>query len=187
MSDYETHDAHHDTHGEPNRRDFIYIATAATAAVGAGALAWPMVSQMSAAADTRAAGSIEIDLTKVPEGQQLKVLWRGKPVFVRHRTQKEIDEAAAVDIEKLRDPQSDEERFVAKPDGTIDKRLLVMIGVCTHFGCIPVGEKGDFDGWYCPCHGSHYDTSGRIRKGPAPKNLQIPKYEYISDTVIKVG
>ncbi|MCF6275316.1 MAG: ubiquinol-cytochrome c reductase iron-sulfur subunit [Robiginitomaculum sp.] len=174
-------------HGEPTRRDFIYIATAATAAVGAGAFAWPLVSQMSAAADTRAAGSIEIDLSKVSEGQQIKVLWRGKPVFVRYRTQKEIDEADAVDIETLRDPQTDDERFVPNPEGEINKNLLVMVGVCTHFGCIPVGEAGDFDGWYCPCHGSHYDTSGRIRKGPAPTNMVIPKYTYISDTVIKVG
>ncbi len=180
---------HSDTEAdlEPTRRDFIYIATAATAAVGAGAVAWPLVAQMGKAADTRAAGSIEIDLTKVSEGQQLKVLWRGKPIFVRYRTQKEIDEADAVDISKLPDPQKDEDRFVPKPDGKIDRRMLVMIGVCTHFGCIPVGESGDFDGWYCPCHGSHYDTSGRIRKGPAPKNLYIPPYKYISDTIIKIG
>jgi len=176
-----------DENGEPTRRDFIYIATGAAAAVGVGAVAWPLVSQMGAAADTRAAGSIEIDLSKVSEGQQLKVLWRGKPVFVRYRTQKEIDAADAVDVATLRDPQADDDRFVANPEGKINKNLLVMVGVCTHFGCIPVGEAGDFDGWYCPCHGSHYDTSGRIRKGPAPLNMEIPKYAYISDTVIKVG
>ena len=177
----------HGEHEEPTRRDFIYIATGATAAIGAGAIAWPMVTQMGAAADTRAAGSIEIDISKVEEGQQLKVLWRGKPVFVRYRTQKEIDYAESVDVASLRDPQTDDERFVPDFSGKINKKLLVMIGVCTHFGCIPVGEAGDFDGWYCPCHGSHYDTSGRIRKGPAPKNLPIPEYTYISDTVIKVG
>ncbi len=195
MSDTDNSDTningHHDEHasedGEPTRRDFIYIATGATAAVGAGAFAWPLVAQMGAAADTRAMGSIEIDLSKVSEGQQLKVLWRGKPVFVRYRTQKEIDEADAVDVSTLRDPQTDDERFVANFQGKINKHLLVMIGVCTHFGCIPVGEAGDFDGWYCPCHGSHYDTSGRIRKGPAPRNMEIPEYKYISDTVIKVG
>ena len=197
MSDTDKSDAHDERHnseaGEPTRRDFIYIATGAAAAVGAGAFAWPLVTQMSAAADTRAAGSIEIDLSKISEGQQLKVLWRGKPVFVRYRTQEEIDAADAVDIASLRDPQSDDDRFVPNFSGVVDKRLLVMVGVCTHFGCIPVGEQGKIDpmgafgGWYCPCHGSHYDTSGRIRKGPAPKNLPIPEYTYISDTVIKVG
>lgn len=176
-----------DLNEEPTRRDFIYIATAATAAVGAGAIAWPLVAQMGKAADTRAAGSIEIDLSKVELGQQIKVLWRGKPIFVRNRTDKEIKEAEAVDVSKLRDPQKDEERFVPMPNGEINKHMLVMIGVCTHFGCIPIGEAGDFKGWYCPCHGSHYDTSGRIRKGPAPENLHIPPYKYLSNTIIKVG
>lgn len=192
MSD--THDEHgHSAEGEPTRRDFIYIATGAAATVGAGAFAWPLVSQMSAAADTRAAGSIEIDLSKVSEGQQIKVLWRGKPVFVRYRTQKEIEEADAVDISSLRDPQTDDDRFVPGLDGKINKHMLVMVGVCTHFGCIPVGEQdnpdpqGKFGGWYCPCHGSMYDTSGRIRQGPAPKNMVIPDYKYISETVVKVG
>lgn len=184
MSDTHISDGEHD---EPSRRDFIYIATGAAAAVGAGGLAWPLVSQMSAASDTRAAGSIEIDVSKITEGQQLKVLWRGKPVFVRYRTQKEIDAADAVEIDGLRDPEVDEARFRPNLEGKINKNILVMVGVCTHFGCIPVGEAGDFDGWYCPCHGSHYDTSGRIRKGPAPKNMVIPEYKYISDTVIKVG
>lgn len=187
MSDTHTIDGKDGEHEDPSRRDFIYIATGAAAAVGAGAFAWPLVSQMGAAADTRAAGSIEIDISKIEEGQQLKILWRGKPVFVRYRTQKEIDLADGVDIDSLRDPQTDDERFQPTPSGKINKSLLVMIGVCTHFGCIPVGEAGDFDGWYCPCHGSHYDTSGRIRKGPAPLNMIIPEYKYISDTVIKVG
>ncbi len=176
-----------DAHDEPSRRDFIYIATAAAGAVGAGALVWPLVAQMGKAADTLAAGSVEIDISKVERGQQIKVLWRGKPIFVRNRTDKEIQEADAVDVSKLRDPQTDDERLVPKPDGKIDKHMLVMVGVCTHFGCIPIGEAGEFDGWYCPCHGSQYDTSGRIRKGPAPKNLVIPSYKYLSDTVIKVG
>ena len=109
------------------------------------------------------------------------------PVFVRHRTPKEIAEAEGVDISDCPDPQTDDERLRPTPEGKLDPRYLVMVGVCTHFGCIPVGEAGDFDGWYCPCHGSHYDTSGRIRKGPAPKNMVIPDYTYISDTVIKVG
>ena len=118
---------------------------------------------------------------------RLKTLWRGKPVFVRHRTAAEITDAENTDVSDCPDPESDSDRLVAKPDGTLDPKFLVMVGVCTHFGCVPVGEAGDFDGWYCPCHGSHYDTSGRIRKGPAPKNMAIPPYEYISDTVIKVG
>jgi len=114
-------------------------------------------------------------------------LWRGKPVFVRHRTAAEIAEAEGVDVSDCPDPEMDADRLVPKPDGAVDPRFLVMVGVCTHFGCIPLGEAGDFNGWYCPCHGSHYDTSGRIRKGPAPKNMEIPSYTYISDTVIKVG
>jgi len=186
MSETQTADAHSDTVDE-GKRDFIFIATGAAAAAGAASLGWPLVAQMGKAADTLAAGSIEINLANVAEGQQLKMLWRGVPVFVRHRTAAEIAEAENTDVSKCPDPQTDAERLVAKPDGTVDPRYLVMVGVCTHFGCIPVGEAGDFDGWYCPCHGSHYDTSGRIRKGPAPKNMTIPDYTYISDTVIKVG
>ncbi len=190
MSDH-TDNSHE--HIDEDKRDFIYIATGAAAAVGAGALAWPLVMQMGKAADTLAAGSIEIDLSKISEGQQLKMLWRGKPVFVRHRTPAEISEAESVDIAQLKDPQTDDERLMPTPDGKLDPKYLVMVGVCTHFGCVPVGEQGKVDaqgeygGWYCPCHGSHYDTSGRIRKGPAPTNLEIPAYTYISDTVIKVG
>jgi len=176
----------HETVDE-GKRDFIHIAAGTVAAAGAASLAWPLVSQMGPAADTLAAGSIEIDLTKVAEGQQLKVLWRGKPVFVRHRTAKEIQEAVDTDISDCPDPQTDDERLIPNPEGKLNPAFLVMVGVCTHFGCVPVGEAGDFDGWYCPCHGSHYDTSGRIRKGPAPLNMEIPPYEYISDTVIKVG
>lgn len=185
MSETITNDEHETV--DEGKRDFIHIATGAVAAAGAASLAWPLVTQMGAAADTLAAGSIEIDLTKIEEGQQLKVLWRGKPVFVRHRTAKEIQEAVDTDISKCPDPQTDDERLVATADGKLNPAYLVMIGVCTHFGCVPVGEAGDFDGWYCPCHGSHYDTSGRIRKGPAPTNMAIPPYAYISDTVIKVG
>lgn len=174
-------------HIDEDKRDFIYIATGAVAAAGAVSVAWPLVSQMGKAADTLAAGSIEINLSGIVEGQQLKMLWRGKPVFVRHRTAEEIAEAENTDLSKCPDPQADSERLVPMPDGKVNPKYLVMIGVCTHFGCVPVGEQGDFGGWYCPCHGSHYDTSGRIRKGPAPLNLEIPPYEYISDTVIKVG
>ncbi|WP_017931852.1 ubiquinol-cytochrome c reductase iron-sulfur subunit [Robiginitomaculum antarcticum] len=177
-----------ETHGEdPSRRDFIYIATGAAAAAGAGAIVWPLITQMGPAADTLAVGSIEIDLSKVDEGQQLKVLWRGKPVFVRHRTAKEIAEAESVDLADLKDPATDDSRLRPDGEGKLNPQYLVMVGVCTHFGCIPVGEAGDFDGWYCPCHGSHYDTSGRIRKGPAPLNLVVPEYEYLSANRIKVG
>jgi len=172
---------------DEDKRDFIYIATGAVAAAGAASLAWPLVTQMGKAADTLAAGSIEINLANIAEGQQLKMLWRGKPVFVRHRTAAEIAEAEGTDISNCPDPQTDNERLIPDTNGKLRPEFLVMIGVCTHFGCIPVGEAGDFDGWYCPCHGSHYDTSGRIRKGPAPKNMEIPDYAYISENVIKVG
>ena len=169
------------------KREFIFLATGAAAAAGAASIAWPLVAQMGKAADTLAAGSIEIDLSRIDEGQQIKMLWRGKPVFVRHRTAAEIAEAENTDITNCPDPEEDKARLIPKPDGSVDPRFLVMVGVCTHFGCIPLGEAGEFNGWYCPCHGSHYDTSGRIRKGPAPKNMEIPAYTYISDTVIKVG
>jgi len=180
-------------HIDEGKRDFIYIAAGAAAAVGAASIGYMAVDQMNMAADTRASGSIEIDLENVIEGQQIKALWRGKPVFVRHRTPEEIAEAEAVDIALLPDPQTDNERLIANKEGKLDPRFLVMVGVCTHFGCVPIGEqgkvdaRGEYGGWYCPCHGSHYDTAGRIRKGPAPKNLEVPTYEYISDTVIKVG
>ena len=172
---------------DAGKRDFIFLATGAAAAAGAASLVWPFVAQMGKAADTLALGSIEINLGNVVEGQQLKTLWRGKPIFVRHRTDKEIAAAEAVDVDDLKDPETDLSRLVPNQEGKLNQKYLVMIGVCTHFGCVPVGEAGDFDGWYCPCHGSHYDTAGRIRKGPAPLNLVIPPYEYLSDTVIKVG
>ena len=184
----DTAHGHNDEHTvDDEKRDFIFIATGAVAAAGAASIGWPLVAQMGKAADTLAAGSIEIDISAIEEGAQLKTLWRGKPVFVRHRTAAEIKIANEVDVADCPDPQNDTERLIPKPDGNVDPRFLVMIGVCTHFGCVPVGEAGEFDGWYCPCHGSHYDTSGRIRKGPAPKNMEIPPYEYISETVIKVG
>ncbi len=170
-----------------SKRDFIFLATGTTAAAGAAALAWPLVAQMGKAADTLAAGSIEIDISKVAEGQQLKVLWRGKPVFVRHRTKAEITKAVETDVTDCPDPQTDDERLVPDANGNLRPEFLVMVGVCTHFGCVPVGEAGDFDGWYCPCHGSHYDTSGRIRRGPAPKNMEIPPYIFLTENVIKVG
>ena len=186
MSDSSTNHANPELE-DGSKRDFIFLATGATAAAGAAAVGWPLVAQMGKAADTLAAGSIEIDLSKVAQGQQLKMLWRGKPVFVRHRTAAEIEAAEATELSELKDPATDTDRLVAGPDGNVNKKFLVMVGVCTHFGCVPVGEAGDFDGWYCPCHGSHYDTSGRIRKGPAPTNMEIPPYSFINENVIKVG
>ena len=169
-------------HQDPNRRDFIHIAAGA-AAVGAGGMAvWPLVNSMNPAADTLALSTIEFDLTKVQEGQQVVIKWQGKPVFVRYRTPAEVQRARADDRAGLKDPQADADRV--KPG---HQQYLVVIGSCTHLGCVPTFGAGDFGGWFCPCHGSHYDTSGRIRKGPAPINLVVPTYEYVSDTRVKIG
>lgn len=170
-----------------SRRDFLYLTTAAFGAVGAGTFAWPLIDQMNPAADTLALSSTEVDLSPIEEGQAITVMWRGKPVFIRHRTAKEIEEARAVDVSTLRDKQTDEERVKKGHE-----KWLVMVGICTHLGCVPGGQKdtdvkGDYDGWFCPCHGSHYDSAGRIRKGPAPKNLLVPEYTFLSDTLIKIG
>jgi len=164
----------------PSRRDFLFITTGAVAAVGAGALAWTFIDQMNPDASTLALSSIEVDLTQVPEGQILTVKWRGGPVFVRHRTPKEIKAADDVNVSELRDPQTDAQR-VKKPE------WLVVVGICTHLGCVPIGHEGPFEGWLCPCHGSVYDTSGRIRQGPAPLNLAVPEYAFLSDTKVKIG
>ena len=165
---------------EPTRRDFLYIATGAVGAVGAGALAWPFIDQLNPDASVKALASIEVDISAIPAGAAITVTWRGKPVFIRHRTAAEISAAAEVNIEELRDPQTDAAR-VQKPE------WLIMVGVCTHLGCVPLGQKGDFGGWFCPCHGSHYDTSGRVRKGPAPLNLAIPEYVFLDDNRVKIG
>ncbi len=165
---------------EPTRRDFLYIATGAVAAVGAGALAWPFIHQLNPDASVKALASIEVDISAISEGAAVTVTWRGKPVFIRHRTAKEIAAAEEVNFAELRDPETDKDR-VQKPE------WLIMVGVCTHLGCVPLGQKGDFGGWFCPCHGSHYDTSGRVRKGPAPKNLAIPEYVFLDDNRIKIG
>lgn len=168
-----------------NRRDFLYLTGAAFGAVGVACVAAPMINSLNPAKDTLALASTEVDLSAIPVGEAKTVMWRGKPVFIKHRTPEEIEEARDVNIADLPDKESDEDR-VEKPE------WLVMIGICTHLGCVPTGQKssdvhGDYGGWFCPCHGSHYDTSGRIRKGPAPKNLPVPPYEFISDTVIKIG
>ena len=168
---------------EPTRRDFLYIATGTVGAVGAAAVAWPLISQMNPDASTIAAGApIEVDLAPVAEGQVIKVFWRSKPIFIGHRSKKEIEEARKVDPKTLPDPQPDDKRV--KPG---KEQWLVLIGICTHLGCIPLAHQGEYDGFFCPCHGSQYDTSGRIRRGPAPTNLPVPPYEFVSDTKIRIG
>ena len=171
------------TTAETTRRDFLYIATGAAAAVGAAAVVWPFISQLKPDAATVAAGApVDVDLAPVAEGQSIKLFWRGKLIFIRHRTKKEVDEARAVDVAALPDPQTDEARV---KEGHAP--WLVVYGNCTHLGCVPLGEAGDYHGWFCPCHGSHYDTSGRIRKGPAPLNLPVPPYAFTADTKIRIG
>ena len=164
------------------RRDFLFVATGAVAGVGAAATVWPLINQMNPDASTLAVASIEFSLNGIEEGQSVTILWRGLPVFVRNRTPKEIEEAKAVPMADLKDPETDEQRT---KEG--HEQWLVMIANCTHLGCIPTGESGEFDGWACPCHGSQFDTAGRIRKGPAPTNLVVPPYEFISDTLIQIG
>ena len=171
------------TAAEPTRRDFLYIATGTVGAVGAAAVVWPLVSQMNPDASTIAAGApVEVDLAPVAEGQVIKVFWRSKPIFISHRSKKEIDEAQKVDVKTLPDPQPDSARIKQGHD-----QWLVLIGICTHLGCIPLAHQGQYDGFFCPCHGSVYDTSGRIRSGPAPANLSVPPYEFVSDTKIRIG
>ena len=165
---------------KPKRREFLFTVSYAMGAVGAGALAWPMIDQMNPDASVKALASTEVDISAVELGKSITVLWRGKPVFIKRRTAEEIAEAKAVKMEDLKDPQKDEDR--AK-----NPEWLVMLGVCTHLGCVPLNDKGDYNGWFCPCHGSHYDTSGRIRKGPAPTNMEVPKYEFVNNNTIKIG
>jgi ubiquinol-cytochrome c reductase iron-sulfur subunit len=168
---------------EHTRRDFLYIATGAVGAVGAAATLVPLIAQMNPDASTIAAGApIEVDLAPIADGQIIKVFWRSKPIFIFHRTKKEIEEAQKVDVATLPDPEPDSARVKQGHD-----QWLVVIGICTHLGCIPLAHQGEYDGWFCPCHGSQYDTSGRIRKGPAPKNLYLPPYKFVSDTKIQIG
>ncbi len=168
---------------EPTRRDFLYIATGAVGAVGAAAVAVPMISQMNPDASTIAAGApVEVEIGAIAEGQVIKVFWRGKPIFINHRTKKEIEEAKNVNLASLPDPQPDSARVKEGKE-----QWQVLIGICTHLGCIPLAHQGEYDGYFCPCHGSQYDTSGRIRRGPAPTNLPLPPYEFLSDTKIRIG
>ena len=162
------------------RRDFIFTASYALGAVGVGAAVWPLIDQMNPDASVKALSSTEVDVSEVSPGQSITVLWRGKPVFIKRRTKEEISKAREVDLNELKHPEKDEDR--AK-----NPEWLVMLGVCTHLGCVPLGDKGEYGGWFCPCHGSHYDTSGRIRKGPAPTNMEVPKYEFVNNNTIKIG
>jgi ubiquinol-cytochrome c reductase iron-sulfur subunit len=181
----DTANPHAASASEPTRRDFLTLATTAVGVVGAAAAIWPFIGSMNPAKDTLAMSTTDVDLSPVQEGQAITVVWRGKPVFVRHRTPAEIDAAQKVDLGSLPDREADRDR-VKKPE------WLVVVGVCTHLGCIPLGTKsgddrGPYNGWFCPCHGSMYDTSGRIRQGPAPANLTVPPYQFTSDNTIRIG
>ena len=173
------------TEDGPRRRDFLTIATGALATVGGIVAIWPLIDQMNPAADTLALATTEVDLSPLEPGQSITVVWQGKPVFIRRRTPHEIAAAKSVDQSALPDPQTDDQR-TQRPE------WLIVVGVCTHLGCIPKGQgagdaKGEYGGWFCPCHGSHYDTSGRIRKGPAPTNLAVPAYKFTSENVVLIG
>ena len=163
-----------------NRRDFLFTASYTICAVGLGATIWPFIDQMNPDSSVKALATTEVDLSQIEPGKSITVLWRGKPVFIKRRTESEISEAQSVKLEELKHPEKDQDR-VKKPE------WLVMLGICTHLGCVPLSDKGEYKGWFCPCHGSHYDTSGRIRKGPAPVNMEVPKYTFIDDNTIKIG
>ena len=166
--------------GNKTRRDFLQLTSISLGGIGTAAFIWPFIKSMNPAEDTLALGSTEVDISEISIGQAKTVKWRGKPVFIRRRTEEEITEARSVKMEDLIHPEKDEDR--AK-----NPEWLVMLGVCTHLGCVPLGDKGEYGGWFCPCHGSHYDTSGRIRKGPAPTNMEVPKYEFVNSNIIKIG
>lgn len=174
-------------HPEPSRRDFIFVATGAVAAVGVASLIWPFVDEMNPAADTRAMSTTEVDLSQVALGQQIKAVWQGKPVFVRHRTPAEIAAAQSDDYSPLKDPATDASRLKQADGKDGHPEFLILQAACTHLGCIPTFAEGDWGGWKCACHGSQYDTSGRIRRGPAPKNLVIAPYTYLTPTSIRIG
>ncbi|MDW3181340.1 MULTISPECIES: ubiquinol-cytochrome c reductase iron-sulfur subunit [unclassified Roseobacter] len=179
---------------EGTRRDFLYYATGGAGVIATGAAVWPLVNQMNPSADVRALSSIRVDVSEVEPGTQLTVKWLGKPVFIRRRTEEEISAARDVELSDLPDQGAENANIAADADASDENRALdetgewlVMMGVCTHLGCVPLGDAGDFGGWFCPCHGSHYDTAGRIRKGPAPTNLPVPTAEFVDETTIKLG
>ncbi|RIK86813.1 MAG: ubiquinol-cytochrome c reductase iron-sulfur subunit [Hyphomicrobiales bacterium] len=180
---------------EHNRRDFLYIATGVAGAVGAGAAVWPFIDQMRPDASTLALATIDVDVSAIEPGMSVTAKWRGKPIFIRNRTDEEVEAAKAVPLADLKDQNARNSNIgadapaddVSRSAGEGKENWIVMIGSCTHLGCVPLGQAGDFGGWFCPCHGSHYDTAGRIRVGPAPENLHIPNYEFISDSVIRIG
>ena len=179
---------------EPTRRDFLFIATGAAAAVGTALVAWPIIDQMNPDAAALALATVEVDISAVEPGMSLTVKWRGKPVFIRNRTEKEIEEAKAVPLADLPDPNARNANLKSDAPATDANRAaegkenwLVQVGICTHLGCVPLGQQGIYGGWFCPCHGSHYDTAGRIRQGPAPENLAIPVYAFVTDTKIRIG
>ena len=201
MSEHNTHSesmAGSGSEGEPTRRDFLYLTAGMAGVVGAVSVAWPFIDQMRPDASTLALASIEVDVSALQPGMSLTVKWRGKPVFIRNRTDKEVEEAKGVPMAQLKDPQA---RNANVPEGAATSQAtdlnrsagkgkenwIVMIGSCTHLGCVPLGQAGEYGGWFCPCHGSVYDTAGRIRKGPAPENLHIPNYAFVTDSVIKIG
>ena len=183
------------TTSEPTRRDFLYVATGMAGVVGLAGAAWPFIDLMRPDASTRALSTIEIDISSVEPGMSLTAKWRGRPIFIRNRTPEEVQAAQAVELQDLKDPVARNANLVddqpatdfARSAGEGRENWIVMIGVCTHLGCVPLGEAGDFGGWFCPCHGSHYDTARRIRKGPAPENLAIPTFEFTSDTIVRIG
>ena len=180
---------------EPTRRDFLYVATGTAGVVALGAVAWPFIDQMRPDASTLALATIEVDVSSLEPGMSLTAKWRGKPIFIRNRTPEEIEAAKAVSLDELKDPVARNANIPGDAPATdLDRSAgegkenwIVMIGSCTHLGCVPLGQQGDFGGWFCPCHGSHYDTAGRIRKGPAPENLAIPTFQFVSDTTIRIG
>lgn len=191
MSANETTEAN----GEHNRRDFLYIATGMAGVVGVAGAVWPFIDQLRPDASTLAVAQIDVDLSEVQAGQSITAMWRGKPVFIRNRTEAEIEAARETPLNQLPDRLARNENLpadtaaddVSRSAGEGRENWLIMVGVCTHLGCVPLSQQGDFGAWFCPCHGSHYDTAGRIRRGPAPENLHIPAYEFISDTVIRIG
>ena len=165
-----------------NRRKFITSTAYTTAGIGLACAVLPFVDSMNPSSDVQALASIEVDISNIKEGEEKKIMWRGKPIFIKHRTAEEISSAQNVNLSELKDPEEDSKRIKLGKE-----KWLITIGICTHLGCVPIGGQGDYKGWFCPCHGSQYDTSGRIRKGPAPKNLEVPPYEFISENLIKIG